>query len=218
MTEFYKVLGKNGDARMGVGTWYLPRGMRPGKWMPTIEGDLVPCCNGYHLARESDLLNWLGPRIFVAEYRGDVITADDKIVVRDARLIRETAWTDRAARLFAADCAERTLPIFEKNNPKDNRCRKAVEAARSFTNGQITRAELDAAGAAAWDAAGAAARAAVGNAAWAASWAAAGAAARDAAWVAARDAAGAAAGDAARDAERQWQTDRLFQYLNGEVP
>ena len=51
--------------------------------------------------------------------------------------------------------------------------------------------------------------------------AAAWAAARAAAWAAARDAAGDAAGDAARaaaeDAEREWQTDRLMQYLRGEV-
>ncbi len=44
------------------------------------------------------------------------------------------------------------------------------------------------------------------------------AAARDAAGAAARDAAGAAARAAARDAERKWQTDRLFEYLEGKLP
>jgi len=46
---------------------------------------------------------------------------------------------------------------------------------------------------------------------------AAGDAARAAAWDAAWDAAGDAARAAAEDAEREWQTDRLMQYLRGEV-
>jgi hypothetical protein len=33
---------------------------------------------------------------------------------------------------FAADCAERVLPIFEKRYPNDSRPRKAVEAARTW--------------------------------------------------------------------------------------
>jgi len=42
-------------------------------------------------------------------------------------------------------------------------------------------------------------------------------AARAAAWAAARDAARAAVGDAAGDAARKWQTERLFEYLEGKV-
>ena len=88
----------------------------------------------------------------------------------------------------------------------------AVEAATPTL--REARSESAAAGAAAWDAAGAAAWAAAGaaagdaarDAAWAAAWAAAGAAARDAAraaaWAAAGAAAWAAAWDAAWDAAR----------------
>ena len=67
----------------------------------------------------------------------------------------------------------------------DQRSIDAIAIARRFANGKATEAEL----AAARDAAGAAARDA-----WAAAWAAAGA--------------------AARDAEHNWQTARLFHYLN----
>ena len=132
-------------------------------------------------------------------------------------------------RLFACDCAEQTLPIFERDYPEDKRPRQAIETARRFANGEATCEELDAvwdaagdaarapawaaagdaAGAAAWvaarDAAWDAARDAAGDAAWAAAWAAAEAAA----WYAARDAAGDAAGAAAWDAARDAASDVL---------
>jgi hypothetical protein len=176
----YKVLNNEGGPNNGgSGTWPLPTDDGPGEWIE-VTGQLVPCRNGLHLCDgELQLLGWLGPRIFVAEHDGERIDHEaDKIVVRKARLLHETAWDERSARLFAADCAERV---------DDDRPRKAIEAARAFARGEIDRQALDAA-----------------------AWAAAGAAA----W----DAAGAAA---ARDAERQWQAERLGQYLAGtsvEVP
>ena len=66
----------------------------------------------------------------------------------------------RELRLFAADCAERVLYLFEKERPDDDRPRKAIQAARDFANGKIEAAAREAAGAAAWAAAWAAARAA----------------------------------------------------------
>ena len=136
---------------------------------------------------------------------------------------------DREVRLFAADCAERVLHLFESKHPDDDRPRKAIEAARAFANGEIDDAARDAARAAAGDAAGDAAWAAARDAAWAAARdaaraaarAAAGAAARDAAgdaaWAAARDAAWAAAWAAARDAawaaawDAAWAAEKLIQ-------
>jgi hypothetical protein len=138
----------------------------------------------------------------------------------------------RLCRLFAADCAESVLPIFERHRPDDDRPRHAISVGRDPNSTDAARAAAgDAARAAAGDAAwaascaaeaaaraaGAAARAAAeaaaraaGAAAWVAARAAAWVAARDAAWDAARDAAwdaaraaaGDAAGDAAWDAAR----------------
>ncbi len=214
----YKILDHDGTARMGSGSWHLPKGKRPGKWMAPIEGPLVPCKNGYHLARETDLLEWLGPAIFEVEYKGEMIEVSDKIVVRQARLIRICGgWTESIARMFAADCAERVLPLFEKYNPGDDRPRKAIEAARAFARDEIGAAAAAGAWAAAWDAAGAAAGAGAG--ARDAAWAAAGAGAWDAAWAAAAAAAGAwaaawaAAGDAARDAAGAAQAEIIRRYL-----
>ncbi|MFH0974049.1 MAG: hypothetical protein V1817_04670 [Candidatus Micrarchaeota archaeon] len=63
----------------------------------------------------------------------------------------------KALALWAADCAERVLPFFEKEYPKDDRPRNAIQAARAWTRGEITvgsaRASAIAAHAAARDAA-----------------------------------------------------------------
>ena len=118
--------------------------------------------------------------------------------------LRAVEGKDKEIRLFAADCAESVLHIYEKQYPNDYRPRKAIQAARDYANGVIGKDELGDARAAAWaagnaalDAAGNAALDAAGNAAWAA-----GNAAMDAARAAraAAKAARAAAKDAARAA------------------
>ena len=195
----YKVLNNDCSAyHGGSGVWHLPKGKRPGKWMPAIV-NLILCERGYHLCRREDLIHWLGPTVWVAEGRGEKLLDHDKVVFTQARLLRRLdTWTERTARLFAADCAEAVLPLFEKDCPNDNRPRSAVEAARKFARGKISEKELYAACVAARDAARAAARAA----------------ARDAAWAAARDAARAAAWDAAWAAESKWQLEKLREALD----
>jgi len=66
---------------------------------------------------------------------------------------------DKEARLFACDCAESVLHIFEVKYPDDKRPRECIEVARRFANGAATTEELDAAGEAAREAAGDAERA-----------------------------------------------------------
>ena len=61
---------------------------------------------------------------------------------------------DRPLSLFAADCAERVLPIYEKEYPEDQRPRQAIEAARAFVRGEISAAARAAARDAARAAAG----------------------------------------------------------------
>ncbi|MBC7350448.1 MAG: hypothetical protein H5U05_10805 [Candidatus Aminicenantes bacterium] len=189
--------------------------------MPEVEGKLKPCRNGYHVVTLEQLPNWLGERIFEVEVGDEIVHADDKSVVRTCRLIREcTGWNERTARLFACDCAERVLPLYEARYD-DDRPRKAIETARRYADGKADVEELAAARAAAWEAALNASRDASRAAAWAAAWAASlnasRAAALNASRYAARDAAeaaaGDAAGDAAWDAERQWQVERLRKIL-----
>jgi hypothetical protein len=55
------------------------------------------------------------------------ITSMDKII---AELAGRT--NHRSLAIWATDCAERVLPYFEERHPKDNRPRKAIEAARAW--------------------------------------------------------------------------------------
>jgi len=157
----YKYLNADGTPyNGGAGTWHLPKGGRPGRWMPKIL-NLVPCKSGYHGCREQDLLSWYGPTLWLMEYREPfVIHEDNKIVASQARLISQfTTWNERTQRLFAADCAEHVAHLYNRSTgwqPADT-----IEVARRYANGLASEAEL----AAAWEAAWAAAQAAVGAAA-----------------------------------------------------
>jgi len=141
----------------------------------------------------------------------DLLGIDDAIWV-----LRAVDGHDREIRLFACDCAESVLHLYEDKYPDDNRPRNAIEVARRLANGEATTIELEEARVDAWDAASEAASAA-SRAVWAA-WAAAGTAAWDAAWAAAGTASAAArtvwaARDAARDSEREKQKQFLLKYI-----
>ena len=131
--------------------------------------------------------------------------ADDEVLelrtILESNGLDDTLWAlravegkDKEIRLFAADCAELVLHIFEKEYPNDDRPRKAIQAARDYANGLINVEELNSA---AFDAGDAVAWAATATSA---------AAAAEAAWDAARAAASAAwaAAFAAWAAEAAW--------------
>jgi len=207
----YKVLGNKGVAHHGgSGRWHLPHGKRPGKWMPAVKGDIALCSNGYHLIPATSLLEWLGPTLYEAEGRGDQQTDSTKLAFREARLIRKFEhWNDRNARLFAADCAARALNRWREDfkakrlqQDVDPRSHAAVVIARQLAIGGVDEA----------------ARSAAESAAESAAWSAARLAARLAARSAVESAVESAAWSAAWSAEKAWQNDRLFQYLNGREP
>jgi hypothetical protein len=138
-------------------------------------------------------------------------------------------WNEKTLRLFAADCAEHVLGIYEKQYPKDDRPRKAIQAARDFANGLIDAAAYADYAA---NAAAAAAAAYADYNAYAADYAANAASAASAACAAAyatyADYAAAYADYAANvaayaanvaadyNAETQWQVNRLKYYLEVE--
>ena len=179
--------GKNGETYGGY-KWPLPKEGKPGKWTVPIDGELLPCENGYHLTDAEHLLDWINDEMYEVEYRGKLVKSDygDKYVVKQARLTRRVEkWNDKTLRLFAVWCARNALSLVENPDPRSV---NSVDVAERFANGEATREEL----CAAWDAA----RSAALDAAWDAARSAAWDAARSAAW----DAAGSAAWDAAWDA------------------
>ena len=191
---YYKVLAADGcsPAHGGTGKWFLPKGKRVGKWMPAIKP--VLCQQGYHFVTLDQLPRWVGPTLYEIEVRGEVLTAKDKSVAEQARLIKRVdTWNEKTLRLFAADCAEHVLGIYEKQYPNDERPRKAIQAARDFANGLIDAAAANAASGSAY-----AAHAAAYAASYAVSYAAS----------------GASSGKAA--VETQWQENRLKYYLEVE--
>jgi hypothetical protein len=65
-----------------------------------------------------------------------------------------TKQDQRSLATWAADCAERVLPFFEKAYPKDDRPRKAIEACRTWVRtGVFKMADIRGASLAAHDAA-----------------------------------------------------------------
>jgi Imm-5 like putative immunity protein len=183
----------------------------PGVWVH-VDGDLVPCEHGLHVCRSDQIVDWLNEELWIVESDDSgTLDAGDKTVVRRARLVRRlVAWDDRSARLFATDCAERVLHLFEGRYPDDGRPRRAIESGRAYARGEISDAARDAARYAAEAAAEAAAWAAAGRHARAAARYTTEGAARAAAWNAAE----AAVRAAAWNAERVWQTRTLMALLD----
>ncbi len=190
----YKSLDVAGRSTYQSFQWKLPNGAAA-KWMPEWTGTIEPCEGGYHFCRAPNLLDWIGPVLYIGEGAGESAHDDSKITFSRARLLCcvET-WNEKSARLFACDCAERVVHLCGD----DPRPRKAIEVARRFANDETSQDELRTA----WDAARAAA--------WDAAWDAA----RDAAWDAAR----AAARDAAQKAEQKAQRVKLTQLIQALKP
>jgi hypothetical protein len=233
MTD-YKVLSNGRSCHGGRGKW-TPNRRR------SVKDALVPCKNGIHYCRDSQVLAWLNDELweFVDLTPGEAIDAGYKMVTRAGKVTKKyEAWNERTARLFAVDCA-RAVIRYARYDQREL-LHACLDVHVGYAGGYLDAAARDAARAAAVDAAWAAARAAAVDAAWAAAraaaraaaWAAARDAARDAAraaagaaaGAAARDAAGAAAGAAAWDAARAaawaaaWddQYALLCRYLSGE--
>ena len=146
MTRYYKFLDEKYHAT-NVTKFsyrrYLPKGGKPGKWLPEIEGDLELCRNGYHATDANRLPSWASVHLFEVEFEGDILTGDDKVCGRKMRIVREvTTWNDKTERLFACWCVRQVWHLL-----KDERSRNAVEVAEKYANGLATVDELTAAGA-----------------------------------------------------------------------
>ena len=136
----------------------------------TMKGKIVPCKRGFHASPSLwDALPYApGPIACLVELGGTIIPHGDDKFAASSRKLLAAVDVSKELRLFAADCAEHVIHLFEREYPNDDRPRKAIEATRAYADGEID-----------------------GDAAWAtaeAAWATARDAARAAAWAAARDA------------------------------
>ena len=159
LPPLYKFLRADGSAPSGTGRY------TKGRWR-NVRGVLVPCQRGLHATTADHLVPHINEALWRVEIGGEYVWHGDpsmgrKLVARRMRVVeRIAAWNERTARLFAVECAERVLPIYEREHPNDTRPREALAVARRFADGQATQDERGAASAAA--------RAAARAASWAA--------------------------------------------------
>jgi len=140
--RFYKYLLTNGATPHGHAIWHLPiKPGKPGKWMPYLKGELREYEHGYHVMRATDVIGWLSygnhwdreVDLWEVGTKGKALHLRDKSVVRQVRLLRRVGRvTPELCVTFAVACAERVLPIFERNHPEDSRPRKAMDAAKAW--------------------------------------------------------------------------------------
>ena len=109
----------------------------------TFPGKPMLCKQGYHFSPTPwDALQYApGPVLTLVKVSARKAQGGDKGVAKK-RMLLEAVDVSRELRLFACDCAERVLPLFEAEFPDDNRPRQAIETARKFANGEASEAEL----------------------------------------------------------------------------
>ena len=215
--KYYKSTQKD---RFGTHTYFQYPEINT--WTAPVEGELIACENGYHFCTIEQLPRWLSEEIYEIEVDEEILECKNKSVARSIRLTKKLNWNEKTQRLFAADCAERVLYVFEAQFPNEDRPRKAIEAARKFACGEISKEELSAACDAVYDAARVVRNGATCDAACAAYDAAYYAAcaanaadahvARAAAYYACT-ACGAACAAKNKEAEQKWLSERLAYYL-----
>lgn len=127
----FKVLSVGGRSVFGgTALWPPPYGGEPGRWLE-VKGELAVCRNGFHLAVGPQIVRWLGPTLWIAEYGGDYLDAGTKVVARRARLVRRVdTWTAEVARQWCLEIAELVLPVYESECPNDTRVRQSFDVAR----------------------------------------------------------------------------------------
>lgn len=111
-----------------------------------LKDKIIPCEYGYHASFTlfGALSYAPGPVACLVELSGEIIEHGnpiDKYAASSRQLIKAIN-IGKQLRLFAADCAEHVLHIFEEKFPNDLRPRKAIVAARDYANGKISAEEL----------------------------------------------------------------------------
>ena len=133
------------------------------------EGKLGLCKSGFHCSKKiRDAISYVqGGVLAEVEVKGKHIEKDDKEAWQGMRLVKVWKWQKKDSVAIAIYCAELVIDIFEKKYPKDDRPRKAIEAAKAWLKDPTEENRI-----AAYAASAANAAYAVANAAYAATAAA----------------------------------------------
>ena len=157
-----KFTAPGGVAYAERGSWHLPQNNQPGEWMRDYKTTPILCERGYHWCDARHAIHHLHAECWLIEPRADPAHHGAAARTARRRLRRVETWTDRTARLFAADCAEAVVHLCGD----DPRPRAAIDVARRYARGQASTYDLDAARHVAWEAARDAAWTAARHVAW----------------------------------------------------
>ena len=129
-------------------------------WSKPIK-KLEMCEKGYHCSKGiNQAFSFVQGEILAqVECKGKNIIQSNKEVWESMRIVKAYKWTQKDSVAMAIYAAELVIGIYEKKYPKDDRSRKAIEAAKKWLKNP-TQKNKDAAAHAAADAAYAAAYAA----------------------------------------------------------
>jgi len=195
--RLWKVFKKGLKSTNGTINWKL------GEWQKH-EGELEMCKSGFHASeRIINAMQYTNAEIIArVEVRGDHLKQEDKQVWSEMRIVKTYNCSKEDSVNLAIFAAELVIDNFEKEYPKDDRPRKAIETAKEWLENKNDSAARSAAStawsaaksaeSAAWSAASSArsATSAAKSAAWSAAWSAESAeSAASTAWPAAKSAA-----------------------------
>ena len=109
----------------------------------TATGALELCENGMHASeRVVDALRYApGATLCQVELSGEILSGDDKLCARHRKVLAAVDITPQLQE-FALLCAERVLPVYEKQHPDDKRVRRCIATTREYLRGATTLDEL----------------------------------------------------------------------------
>ena len=125
--KLYKFLREGLKSDSGDHTWTL------GKWYK-INGKLEICHNGFHASKTAlQALGYVKGEILAeVEVRGKSVVEDDKECWSEMRVVKAYKWQKKDSVSLAIYAAELVIDFYEKKYPKDDRPRKAIEAAKAY--------------------------------------------------------------------------------------
>ena len=169
MTTYYKFLQADNTGEYSGFDYYdyLPKGGKPGKWLPKVES-VIMCETGYHVCKKKDLLEWRNENLYIVDVRGEMVEGNDKSAFQQMRFVKRlNGWNEKNLRLASAEIVEKlSLPIWKEYYPNDTTLEFVIEVVKRYAVGKATDEELSAAESAAWSAARSAVWAAARSAAW----------------------------------------------------
>jgi hypothetical protein len=126
----YKFLLLDNDR---VGSMHGKMDWKLDKWQ-RVAGDIKACNNGFHCSlRMLDALNYVkGGLVARVEVAGGCDLESDKQSWRRMRLVDMRIWRPEDSVSLSIYAAESVINLYEKQYPKDDRPRKAIEAAKAY--------------------------------------------------------------------------------------